>query len=163
MPVKLSTTIQNIDTKVSNSYNKEIIFKFFEYLKNLDTSENYQNGVIKAIIHYSDFFDEFSTNSNFRNVVSDYLKDIRSLDLLQDSINQKIMQRKNNGKQPLLFIETKVFEFGDHYELWQFIFKNKKILFDIKNWKIYNQLAKATTETVTKSTTIKYNIEGSTG
>ena len=46
LPVKLSTTIQNLDTKVSNSYNKEIILKIYEYWKSIDTSENYQNGVI---------------------------------------------------------------------------------------------------------------------
>ena len=57
MPVKLSTTIHNIDTKVSNSYNKDVIFTFYQYLKNIDTSENYQNGVLKAIIHFSEFFD----------------------------------------------------------------------------------------------------------
>lgn len=46
LPVKLSITIQNLDTKVSNSYNKEIILKIYEYWKSIDTSENYQNGVI---------------------------------------------------------------------------------------------------------------------
>jgi len=49
--------MQNIDTKVSNSYNKEIIFKFYEYFKSIDTSENYQNVVLNAIIHFSEFFD----------------------------------------------------------------------------------------------------------
>lgn len=49
--------MQNIDTKVSDSYNKEIILKFYEYFKSIDTSENYQNGVLNAIIHFSEFFD----------------------------------------------------------------------------------------------------------
>ena len=48
LPVKLNT-IQNIDTKVSNSYNKEIIPKFYEYFKSMDTSENYQNRVIRQL------------------------------------------------------------------------------------------------------------------
>lgn len=47
--------MQNIDTKVSNSYNKEIIFKFYEYFKSIDTSENYQNGVLNAIMHFLNF------------------------------------------------------------------------------------------------------------
>ena len=55
--VKLSTTIQNIDTKVSNSYNKEIVLKFYEYYKSIFALENYQNGVIMAFRHFSEFFD----------------------------------------------------------------------------------------------------------
>ena len=49
--------MQNIDIKVSNSYIKEIILKFYEYFKSIDTSENYQNGVLNAIMHFSEFFD----------------------------------------------------------------------------------------------------------
>ena len=56
-PVKLSTTIQNIDTKASNSYNKEIVLKFYEYYKSIFALENYENGVIMAFIHFFEFFD----------------------------------------------------------------------------------------------------------
>ena len=48
-------TIQNIDTKVSNSYNKEIILKFYEYFKSMDTSENYQNRVIRQLCTFLNF------------------------------------------------------------------------------------------------------------
>jgi hypothetical protein len=55
--VKLSTTRQNIDTKVFTSYNKEIVLKFYEYYKSIFALENYKNGVIMAFIHFSGFFD----------------------------------------------------------------------------------------------------------
>jgi len=128
---------------------------------NLNDQTNKEILVVQALkLRFPDFFDEFSTNSNFRNIVNNYLEDIKSLDLLQDSINERIRKRKGFKNKPFLFIETKLFEFSDQYELWKFIFQNKKILFDIKNWKLYNQLAMTTTESVTASTTLKFDIEG---
>ena len=55
MPAKLSTTVRNIDTKVKNQVNRELIKEFYNYLKNLDTSENYQNGLLKVIIRYAEY------------------------------------------------------------------------------------------------------------
>ena len=55
MPVKLSTTLENIQKKITNPANREIIFRFYEYLKSLDTSENYQNGIIKAVLNFCEF------------------------------------------------------------------------------------------------------------
>ena len=55
MPAKLSTTVGNIDTKVKNQANRELIKEFYTYLKNLDTSENYQNGLLKVIIRYAEY------------------------------------------------------------------------------------------------------------
>ena len=55
MPAKLSTTVGNIDTKVKNQVNRELIKEFYIYLKNLDTSENYQNGLLKVIIRYAEY------------------------------------------------------------------------------------------------------------
>ena len=48
MPTKLTTTITNIEKKVINSVNRASIKEFYEYLKNIDTSENYQNGLLKV-------------------------------------------------------------------------------------------------------------------
>jgi len=55
LPAKLSTTVGNIDTKVKNQANRELIKEFYIYLKNLDTSENYQNGLLKVIIRYAEY------------------------------------------------------------------------------------------------------------
>ena len=55
MPAKLSTTVSNIDTKVKNQVNRDLIKEFYIYLKNLDTSDNYQNGLLKVIIRYAEY------------------------------------------------------------------------------------------------------------
>jgi integrase/recombinase XerD len=88
LPVKLTTTIQNIETKVSNSYNRELILRFHDYLKNIDTSENYQNGVIKAIIHFSEFFG----SSDF-NTISKKEEILKFLDSKRKSIREDPEQK----------------------------------------------------------------------
>ena len=55
MPAKLTTTIQNIDVKVVNQSNRQIIKDFYKYLQNTDTSENYQNGLLKVLIRYAEY------------------------------------------------------------------------------------------------------------
>jgi integrase/recombinase XerD len=54
LPAKLTTTVSNIDTKVKNQVNRELIKEFYNYLKNIDTSDNYQNGLLKVIIRYAE-------------------------------------------------------------------------------------------------------------
>ena len=54
MPAKLSTTVANIDIKVKNQTNIRIIREFYEYLQHIDTSENYQNGLLKVLIRYAE-------------------------------------------------------------------------------------------------------------
>ena len=58
MPAKLSTTIENIDLKVKNQVNRQIIKEFYEYLQNIDTSQNYQNGLLKVLIRYAEYVGE---------------------------------------------------------------------------------------------------------
>lgn len=53
MPAKLTTTIKNIDVKLRNQTNRQLIRDFYEYLQNTDTSENYQNGMLKVLIRYA--------------------------------------------------------------------------------------------------------------
>ncbi len=55
MPAKLITTVNNIERKVVNIINRELITKFYNYLTNIDTSENYQNGLLKVIIRYAEY------------------------------------------------------------------------------------------------------------
>jgi len=48
LPIKLTTSIRNIEIKVTNQTNRQIIKDFYKYLQNIDTSENYQNGLLKV-------------------------------------------------------------------------------------------------------------------
>jgi integrase/recombinase XerD len=49
LPAKLITTIKNIEIRVENETNRQLIKEFHEYLTSIDTSKNYQNGLIKVI------------------------------------------------------------------------------------------------------------------
>jgi integrase/recombinase XerD len=55
MPVKISTTIKNIEL-LENIINSKLIFEFFNYLQSNNTSESYQNQNIKALINIAKFF-----------------------------------------------------------------------------------------------------------
>jgi hypothetical protein len=55
LPVKLSTSLENVRNNISNAANRELILRFYEYLKSLDTSENYQNGILKAVLNFCEF------------------------------------------------------------------------------------------------------------
>ena len=52
MPAKLGTTIKNIKIKVQNETNRQLMREFYEYMKSIDTSDNYQNGLIKVLTPY---------------------------------------------------------------------------------------------------------------
>jgi len=54
MPVKLSTTIKNINL-LENPINSKLIFEFYRYLRSNNTSESYQNQNIKALINFAKF------------------------------------------------------------------------------------------------------------
>jgi hypothetical protein len=56
MTVRLSTTIRNINT-LFNPENVETILRFLEFMKQIGTSERYQNNNLKAIIAYSKFLE----------------------------------------------------------------------------------------------------------
>jgi len=55
MTAKLSTTVNQINTLVANEESRQLILRFFEFMKNIGTSERYQNNNLKAIIAYSKF------------------------------------------------------------------------------------------------------------
>src|SRR3954469_17008604 len=54
MPVKLSTTLKNIEL-LENAVNSILIFEFYNYLQSNNTSESYQNQNIKALINFAKF------------------------------------------------------------------------------------------------------------
>jgi len=54
MAMKLSTTLGHINT-IPNSINAKLVKEFYEYLKDIGTSENYQNQNIKQLIGFAKF------------------------------------------------------------------------------------------------------------
>ncbi len=56
MAMKLSTTLGHINT-IPNSINAKVVKEFYEYLKEIGTSENYQNQNIKQIIGFAKFLE----------------------------------------------------------------------------------------------------------
>ena len=58
MPAKLNTTIKTIDIKEKNQTNRQILRDFCDYLQSMDTSENYQNGLFKVLIRYTEYMKE---------------------------------------------------------------------------------------------------------
>ncbi|MDP9306408.1 MAG: hypothetical protein M3O68_08715, partial [Thermoproteota archaeon] len=54
MAMKLSTTLQHVNT-IPHSVNAEAVKEFYEYLKEIGTSENYQNQNLKQITGFARF------------------------------------------------------------------------------------------------------------
>lgn len=48
MTVRLSTTINNIERDVLNLENRELILQFLKFMKEIGTSERYQNNNLKT-------------------------------------------------------------------------------------------------------------------
>jgi len=77
LPAKLTTTIKNIEIKVENETNRHLISEFYAYLTSIDTSENYQNGLIKVLIRFAE---HLGGNTTFFEV-QDKEKILQFLDL----------------------------------------------------------------------------------
>jgi integrase/recombinase XerD len=56
MAMKLSTTLSHITT-IPNSTNSKVISEFYDYMKSIGTSENYQNNNLKALTSFAHFLD----------------------------------------------------------------------------------------------------------
>jgi integrase/recombinase XerD len=54
MPAKLTTTIGSISS-IPNLENSALVHEFYQYMKSIGTSENYQNVNLKIIIYFSKF------------------------------------------------------------------------------------------------------------
>ena len=81
MPVKLSTTIKNVEL-LENTMNAELILGFYKYLKSNNTSESYQNQNIKALINFAKFL---GSERDF----SEYLKKDEIMAFLDTKIKSK--------------------------------------------------------------------------
>jgi integrase/recombinase XerD len=67
--VRLSTTLNNLERSISNEENKEVIHRFFDFMKRIGTSERYQNNNLKAIINYSKFLGPSISLNQIKNKV----------------------------------------------------------------------------------------------
>ena len=56
MPVKLSTTVSNIQT-IPNETNQVLVNEFYEFMKSSGTSDKYQNNNLKTIIAFGKFLE----------------------------------------------------------------------------------------------------------
>jgi hypothetical protein len=64
MPVKLSTTINKVDT-ITNHKNSVLIKQFYEYMKNNGASEKHINNNLKAIMNLLSYID---ARTSFLNI-----------------------------------------------------------------------------------------------
>jgi len=77
LPAKLITIIKNIEIKVENETNRHLIKEYYVYLTSIDTSDNYQNGLIKVLIRFAEHLGKSTTFYQ----VQDREKIIQFLDL----------------------------------------------------------------------------------
>ncbi len=54
MPAKLTTTIDSISS-IPNLANSALVYDFYQYMKSIGTSENYQNVNLKIMIYFGRF------------------------------------------------------------------------------------------------------------
>ena len=59
MPMKLMTTLSHLQS-LANTVNRTLLLEFHEYLKEVDTSQNYQNQMLKELVPYAEFLGETS-------------------------------------------------------------------------------------------------------
>jgi integrase/recombinase XerD len=59
MPMKLQTTLSHLES-LPNISNKKLLVEFHEYLRGVDTSENYQSQMLKQLVSYAEFLGETS-------------------------------------------------------------------------------------------------------
>jgi len=63
MAMKLLTTLGHIN-KIPNTINASLVNDFYQYLKEIGTSENYQNQNLKQIIEYAKWLGAEKTLDN---------------------------------------------------------------------------------------------------
>ena|SRR5215212_1886084 len=62
MPTKLKDTLEKV-RKLGNKTNSDLLLEFYEYLRDVRTSERYQSDILKVLVKFSEFI-----NDNLINV-----------------------------------------------------------------------------------------------
>ncbi|HKI09960.1 MAG TPA: hypothetical protein VKA09_16335 [Nitrososphaeraceae archaeon] len=53
MPIRLDTVLRKVES-MSNQINSELLKEFYQHMKDNGTSENYQKGNLKAMLHFAE-------------------------------------------------------------------------------------------------------------
>ena len=53
MPIRLDTVLRKVE-QMPNKVNSELLKEFYQHMKNNATSQNYQKGNLKAMIHFAE-------------------------------------------------------------------------------------------------------------
>ena len=59
MPIRLDTVLRKVE-QMPNKVNSDLLKEFYQHMKDNGTSQNYQKGNSKAIIHFAEFIGENS-------------------------------------------------------------------------------------------------------
>jgi hypothetical protein len=57
MPTKLKDTLEKV-RKLDNKSNSDLLIKFYDYLRDIRTSERYQSDILKVLVKFSEFVDD---------------------------------------------------------------------------------------------------------
>jgi hypothetical protein len=83
MPIRLDTVLKKVE-RTSNKVNADLLEDFYQHMKDNGTSQNYQKGNLKAMIHFAEHIGEATS---FLEV---------------------------NHKQVVRFLDTKIVKFEPH-------------------------------------------------
>lgn len=53
MPIRLDTVLKKVE-HMSNKLNSDLLKDFYQYMKYNGISQNYQKGILKAMVHFAD-------------------------------------------------------------------------------------------------------------
>jgi hypothetical protein len=74
MPIRLDTVLRKVE-QMPNKVNSDLLKEFYQHMKDNGTSQNYQKGNLKAMIHFAKYIGEATS---FYNV--DYKQVVKFLD-----------------------------------------------------------------------------------
>ena len=57
MPIRLDTVLRKVKD-LSNKVNSELLMDFYQHMKDSGTSQNYQKGNLKAMVHFAEHIGE---------------------------------------------------------------------------------------------------------
>jgi hypothetical protein len=72
MPTKLKDTLEKV-RKLDNRSNSDLLIEFYEYLRDVRTSERYQSDVLKVLVNFSEFVNDNLVNIQKKQQVIAFL------------------------------------------------------------------------------------------
>jgi predicted KAP-like P-loop ATPase len=102
--------------------------------------------VVQALkVRWNKFYSYISSSDKFRTELRRYIE------MPEEERAKALVTRKNDNSKPFKEYERKLFTFESDYELWNFLDIHKNLIFQIKDWKIYQRAVESTKETLTDS------------